>query len=147
MLAHNLIPTIAFPDPVLITVTNMPGRYGTHRKRHSEGESVDGKKVAKGSSNKRQKTTSANKKKNSAAVFLVTAEEYGNYRETEQTEIGLYSTKELALENAILAGLLQRENSPSLTFSRSQRTTPRSLTMKVSSTTCVIRKEMDRSLP
>jgi len=72
-------------------------------KRSKRKQEVDQKgkvgKAAASSKAKRQKKTSAAEKK----MYLVRAEEYGNYRDDEHHTIGFYSTKKLALENARVA--------------------------------------------
>ena len=84
-----------------------PGMYAyKYRKRQQEDESrTAGKQDAGSSKSKRQKTKSPAKKKKgtSASMYLVRAEEYGDYRDNEQHTIGFYTTKELALENARVA--------------------------------------------
>jgi hypothetical protein len=110
-----------------------------------------GKTGKEASSSKRQKSGG------STVLYLVRAEEYGEYRENEGHTIGIYSSKKLALENARIAfeeqfsrGFFQNGESVSLSISKSPKTTPRlSLAQKVtmSSTSNVIRREMDPRLP
>lgn len=83
----------------------MPGvsSQRARQKRLNEAERSDKAAAEAPKAEKRQKKSDGAKKNSDKAMYLVTAKEYGAYREDDDHTIGLYSTKKLALENARVA--------------------------------------------